>query len=69
MYMMIMVMTFTAFILAQCISNGIICCRNRMDDAFLNKRLKGAINRHPVKFFAGFFFNIAMSKCACLVKE
>ena len=40
-----------------------------MDDAFINKGLQGPVHGHPVKFFPGFFFNIAMCQGAGLFQE
>ena len=40
-----------------------------MYNAFFHKSLQGAINGNPVKFFSGFFFNIAMRQRIFMTKK
>lgn len=67
--MMIVVMAFRTFILAERIAHRIICRGNGMDEAFVHKGLQGAVHRNPVKLFAGPFLNIAMGQGTGMLQE
>ena len=55
-------MSFRAFLAAEGIFNSIVRSRNGMNNAFINKCLKSAIDRDPVKSFERFLFHIMMTK-------
>ena len=59
MHVIIVMVAFLAF-LTQGIPDGIISCRNGVDDAFFFKGLQGAIDSDTVVFSPYFFFDIAM---------
>lgn len=69
MHMVIVVMARFALILAECILHGVIGRGYRVNDAFIDKRLQGAIDGYPIKFFAAHFLNISMCQCTISLVE
>lgn len=61
--MVIVMMPFRAVVRTKRVSYGIIGRWNIVNYAFLKKYLQGAVDRYPVEFFSGLFFNIAMRQC------
>lgn len=68
-HMMIVMVALSAFVFTQCILNTVVGCWNGVDDAFIYKGLKRAVNRYPVKMTMGVFFNIRVCQCAIAVQE
>src|SRR5688572_5553954 len=69
MYVMILVMAFGTFIFTKSIADRIIRGGDGMDDSLIYKSLQCTVYCDPVKFFAGFSFNIAMRKRSGLFQE
>lgn len=60
MHMVIVVMTFAAFVFAQRISHHAVRRRNGMKDTAFLKGLQRAVNGNAVELFACFFLNYGM---------
>jgi hypothetical protein len=69
MHVVIVVMSFTAIIFAECITDGVIRGWYRVNDAFFHKGLQCAVHRYTVKFFTASFFNIRMREGAAAVQK
>lgn len=69
MNMIIVVVTLTAVLPAQCIPCCIVCSGYGMNDPFIYESLQRAIYRNPVKPVTGYFLNIIMSKRIVRLKE
>jgi hypothetical protein len=69
MDMIIVVMACDAFIFAKSILYGVIRCRDRMDDAFLDESLQCPVNGYPIEFISTHFFNIRMRQRAIRMEE
>lgn len=69
MNMVVVVMTFKAIILAKCVFDGIVCCRDRMNNALINKGLKCSVNGDPVESLTGLMLYVSMGKGATVGEE
>lgn len=67
--MVVVMMTRFAIVFAKRIQHGIIGGRNQVDDPFFDEGLEGAVNRYPVKHFAGLFLDVGVGQRSITIKE
>lgn len=69
MHMVVVVMTRFAFVFAQGVQDGVVCSRDEVNDALVDKGLQCPVNSHPVEIFAGQLLNIGMRQSAFAVQK
>ena len=63
MNVIVVMVAFAAFLLAQRVHDRIVCSGNSMDDTFFNKGLQRPVDGYPVETSSTHFFYVCMRKC------
>ena len=62
MNVIVVMMTFAAFLLAQRVHDRIVGSGNSMDDPFFDKGLQRSVNGYPIETCSAHFFYVCMRK-------